>query len=79
MDPLSQAMAPPANETPEERLAREQSEDAARRRSSQIDEEIKAEKSALKKKVKPVQLLVLGQSESGMSSRNELVFFTFAY
>ena len=65
MDPLSQAMAPPPDETPEQRRSREYDEEQARYRSAQIDDEIKAEKNAMKKKKNPIKILVLGQSESG--------------
>jgi hypothetical protein len=65
MDPLLQIIAPPANETAEERQTREREEEEARYRSSMIDEAIKAEKTAMRKK-KPIKILVLGQSESGL-------------
>jgi len=64
MDPL--VIAPPENETLEERQAREREEEEARYRSSMIDEAIKAEKTAMRKKKKPIKILVLGQSESGL-------------
>lgn len=63
-DPLSLAIQPPPNETPEQRDSRLQAEALARRISNDIDEELKAEKAALKKKP-PVKVLLLGQSESG--------------
>lgn len=64
-DPLARAIAPPANETPEERLARKEKEDRAVEISRLIDVKIKAEEVAMKKKKKPVKVLVLGQSLSG--------------
>jgi guanine nucleotide-binding protein subunit alpha len=64
-DPLAIAIAPPPNETPEEKDARESAELEARRVSDIIDEQIRQERSALKKKKKPVKVLLLGQSESG--------------
>ncbi|CAL1698353.1 unnamed protein product [Somion occarium] len=66
-DPLSLAIQPPPNETPEQRDSRLQAEALARRISNDIDEELKAEKAALKKKP-PVKVLLLGQSESGKST-----------
>lgn len=66
-DPLAAAIAPPPNETPNERWQREQREAEARRISEQIDEQIRAERQALKKR-KPMKLLLLGQSESGKST-----------
>lgn len=67
-DPLTLALAPPPDESPADRWAREQREAAARLTSEQIDAQIKAEKLAMKKKGKPVKILLLGQSESGKST-----------
>lgn len=64
-DPLSRAIAPPESETLEEKQRRETAETEARRISDEIDEQLKAEKLALKKKKRPVKVLLLGQSESG--------------
>ena len=68
-DPLARAMAPPKDETPEQRAVREQQEAEARRVSDMIDEQIKAEASAMRKRHKkpPIKVLLLGQSESGAS------------
>lgn len=63
-DPLSLALQPPPNETPDQRESRLQAEAIARRISNDIDEELKQEKAALKKRP-PVKVLLLGQSESG--------------
>ncbi|KAI5990407.1 guanine nucleotide binding protein, alpha subunit [Pisolithus albus] len=52
-DPLALALSPPPNETPEQRSAREQAEAEARKTSEAIDEQIRQEKIALKKKKKP--------------------------
>ena len=68
-DPLSRLLAPPANETPEERDVRLRLEAEARQISDRIDEQLKAERAALKKN-KPVKVLLLGQSESGASCRD---------
>ena len=67
-DPLWIAIAPPPGETPEQRRVREAEEDEARRVSLRIDEVLKADKAAMKKRNK-VKVLVLGQSESGMCLR----------
>ena len=64
-DPLTLAMAPPPGETEDERVARLKTEEAARAMSERIDEELREEKAALKKKKKPIKVLLLGQSESG--------------
>lgn len=65
-DPLTLAMAPPPNETLDERLAREEREERAREVSKRIDAEIKLAKAAMKKRQKAIKVLVLGQSLSGM-------------
>lgn len=63
-DPLTRALAPPLDETAEERTARIKKEIEAQRVSDAIDEAIKQEKSALKKR-RAMKMLLLGQSESG--------------
>ncbi|KAG1829336.1 guanine nucleotide binding protein, alpha subunit [Suillus variegatus] len=67
-DPLTLAIAPPKDETPKEKETREQAEIEARRISEDIDEQIRQERTVLKKKKKPVKVLLLGQSESGKSA-----------
>jgi guanine nucleotide-binding protein subunit alpha len=68
-DPFSVFHTPPPNETAEQRALRERKEAEARRVSDRIDEELKAEKAALKKQQKGlVKVLLLGQSESGKST-----------
>jgi hypothetical protein len=59
-DPLTLALAPPANETYEQRLIREAAEAEAKRVSDEIDERIRRERDREKKK-KPIKLLLLGQ------------------
>jgi guanine nucleotide-binding protein subunit alpha len=66
-DPLALALAPPSNETPEQRAERERREAEERRISDEIDEQLKAERAALRRRKKPVKVLLLGQSESGES------------
>lgn len=66
-DPLTAAIAPPSDETPEARAKREQEEAEAKRISDAIDEQLKTERLALKKKKPPIKVLLLGQSESGAS------------
>ena len=63
-DPLSRVLAPPPNETPEEKETRLRLEAEARQISDKIDEQLKAERAALKKN-RPVKVPLLGQSESG--------------
>ncbi|KAG2003660.1 guanine nucleotide-binding protein alpha-4 subunit [Coprinopsis cinerea AmutBmut pab1-1] len=67
-DPLSRAVAPPPNETTEEREARMLEEKRAKSISDAIDEEIEAQRVAVKKGPKPIKILLLGQSESGKST-----------
>lgn len=68
-DPLTLAIAPPSNETPEERQAREAAEREARRISDEIDEQLNKERVALKRRKRPIKVLLLGQSESGTSRK----------
>ncbi|KAJ7456954.1 guanine nucleotide binding protein, alpha subunit [Mycena latifolia] len=66
-DPLTAALAPPPNESPAERDAREQAEAEAKRVSDEIDAQLRKERENEKKR-KPVKLLLLGQSESGKTA-----------
>jgi len=65
-DPLTLAIAPPPNETPEEKEVRIRAEAAARKRSEEIDEGLKAERVALKKKglVKVLRVGLLRQVDN---------------
>ncbi|KAJ7492047.1 guanine nucleotide binding protein, alpha subunit [Mycena latifolia] len=67
-DPIANAIAPPQNESPEEREARIQKERAAKLISDAIDAELTREQAYEKKRPKPVKILLLGQSESGKST-----------
>ena len=65
-DPLARVIAPPADESPDQRRIRERSEADAKRTSEQIDEALKAEREERKSKRKNrLNVLLLGQSESG--------------
>lgn len=65
-DPLSRALAPPPDETPDDRTRRLREEAEARKRSDAIDEAIRAERAAMKKeKASTLKILLLGQAESG--------------
>ena len=85
-DPLTLALSPPPNETPEQREKRLREEARAQKISDAIDEEIKAQKSAQKKRPH-VKVLLLGQSESGehnshstfVSTRGPVFLGTFYY
>ncbi|KAF8644193.1 hypothetical protein AX16_008633 [Volvariella volvacea WC 439] len=76
-DPLTRLLAPPEDETPEQKAERERNEAAAKKRSDKIDEELKLEQARLKKEANVVRLLLLGQSESGKSTT--LKNFRMAY
>ncbi|KAL5640494.1 hypothetical protein ACGC1H_007669 [Rhizoctonia solani] len=68
-DPLTLAMAPPANETGEQRARRLREEAEAKKVSDAIDEEIKeARVRDRKRRANEVRVLLLGQSESGKST-----------
>jgi guanine nucleotide-binding protein alpha-1 subunit len=67
-DPLTAAIAPPPNETPDERAARLRAEAEARRVSEEIDEQLKQERASRRRQRPCVKVLLLGQSESGMLS-----------
>jgi hypothetical protein len=61
-DPLALAIAPPPDESLEQRHAREMAEAEARKVSDEIDEQLKREREGEKRKKKPVKLLLLGTS-----------------
>lgn len=67
-DPLSAALQPPENETPEERAVRVKREAEARLVSQGIDESIRRDAAERKKNRAEVNVLLLGQSESGKST-----------
>lgn len=64
-DPLALAAAPPPDETLAERMIREKAEAEAKKISDEIDEQIKRDKLASKRRKRSVKVLLLGQSESG--------------
>jgi hypothetical protein len=61
-DPLSRAIAPPVNETTEERQVRLLTQAEAQRRSDAIDEEINEQRIADRKATKCVRVLLLGKN-----------------
>jgi guanine nucleotide-binding protein alpha-1 subunit len=63
-DPLTAALTPPQDETPEAKALRLSREEEARRVSQAIDESIRTERQ-MNKKHKIIRILLLGQSESG--------------
>ncbi|EJD01920.1 G-alpha-domain-containing protein [Fomitiporia mediterranea MF3/22] len=77
-DPLVRALAPPPDESPEARAARERDETLAKKRSDEIDARLAAESAAKRKKGQPVKVLLLGQSESGKSTTLKNFQLTYA-
>jgi len=65
VDPLDLALAPPDDETSEQRAAREKLEREAIQRSRRIDAELKTAKAMMKRYKSAIKILVLGQSLSG--------------
>ena len=59
-DPLSQALQPPPNESPEERAARLRQQEEAIRISKEIDDEIAQAKKAYERRKKAIKILLLG-------------------
>ncbi|KAH7881885.1 guanine nucleotide binding protein, alpha subunit [Phlebopus sp. FC_14] len=78
-DPLAVVTAPPPNEMPQEKAAREEREAEAQRISDQIDEELRAHRAVLKKEEQMVKILLLGQSESGKSTTLKNFRMRFAW
>lgn len=67
-DPLSRVLLPPPNETQEEKELRIQAEHHAKKVSDGIDEMIRQERIERKKTRSDINVLLLGQSESGKST-----------
>lgn len=59
-DPMAAALAPPQNESPQERQLRIMRERAAKQISDDIDEELTRERQQAKRLPKPVKILLLG-------------------
>ena len=75
IDPLTLAIAPPPDETPEQRQIREAAEAEAKRVSDEIDEQIRKERELDKKKKKPMKLLLLGQYPQTPNSESDPSMF----
>ncbi|KAG6885823.1 hypothetical protein C0993_009215 [Termitomyces sp. T159_Od127] len=67
-DPLAAALLPPLDESPVQREVRIKAETEARRVSESIDEMIRKERAQKKRAKADVNVLLLGQSESGKST-----------
>ena len=73
-DPLARALLPPADESPAARDARVRQEQEAKKRSEEIDEQIRQDRAAMKRQKQAVKVLLLGQSESGKSTTLKRMF-----
>ena len=60
-DPLSAALQPPPNESPEDRAARIRQQEEAVRISREIDDEIAIAKRAFDRRKKAIKILLLGE------------------
>lgn len=68
-DPLAVALKPPPNESPIQREQRLQAENDAKKISDNIDDMIRRERAERKReRADSVNILLLGQSESGKST-----------
>ncbi|TFK42062.1 guanine nucleotide binding protein, alpha subunit [Crucibulum laeve] len=67
-DPLAAAILPPEDESPVEREMREKAESEAKKISDHIDDMLRQERNDRKKSKPEVNVLLLGQSESGKST-----------
>ncbi|KIM47717.1 hypothetical protein M413DRAFT_439393 [Hebeloma cylindrosporum] len=67
-DPLAAALLPPPDESPVEREVRLKAEIDAKKVSDSIDDQIRQERNDQKKSKTEVNVLLLGQSESGKST-----------
>ena len=61
-DPLARILLPPADESPEQRAAREQQQREATRVSLEIDESLQEDRKAYERRKKAVKILLLGAS-----------------
>ena len=67
-DPLAAALLPPLDESPIQREVRLKAEIDAKKVSDSIDEEIRRDRINQKRSKAEVNVLLLGQSESGKST-----------
>jgi len=66
-DPFEVFLAPPPNETPEEKARRKEEERVQRQRNIEIEDMLREEKAKIKAN-KQLRVLLVGQSESGKST-----------
>ncbi|KAI0643558.1 guanine nucleotide binding protein, alpha subunit [Trametes meyenii] len=67
-DPLTKALQPPLDESPEERAVRLREQEDAQRVSKEIDDEIAQARKAYDRRKRAIKILLLGQAESGKST-----------
>ncbi|EED79074.1 candidate G-protein alpha subunit [Postia placenta Mad-698-R] len=67
-DPLTRALQPPPDESPDDRDARLQQQRAAQAVSHEIDQTLQEDKKAYDRRKKAIKILLLGQAESGKST-----------
>lgn len=60
-DPLSKALLPPPNESPDDRARRIQRQREAQAISHRIDEDIQESRKALERRKKAIKILLLGE------------------
>ncbi|KZT65499.1 G-protein alpha subunit [Daedalea quercina L-15889] len=67
-DPLSKALQPPPDESPDDRARRIQQQKDAQAISHSIDQDIQESRKAFERRKKAIKILLLGQAESGKST-----------
>jgi len=70
IDPLTLALQPPPDETLQQKVERLRVEEEARRISNLIDEQIKADRTQLKKAANAHKILLLGTLQHRVSENN---------
>ncbi|KAG8954616.1 hypothetical protein FRC04_011049 [Tulasnella sp. 424] len=78
-DPFERFLRPPPGETPEEKAARLQQEEEAKRINAEIEEALKAERAASKRRrAQEVSVLLLGQEASGKTTTLKQLLLNFS-
>ncbi|KAI0668024.1 G-alpha-domain-containing protein [Trametes maxima] len=67
-DPLTRALQPPPDETPDDRARRLRDQEDAQRVSREIDDDIALARKAYDRRKRAIKILLLGQAESGKST-----------
>lgn len=78
-DPFERFLRPPPGETPEEKAARLEQEEEAKRINAEIEEALKAERAASKRRrAQEVSILLLGQEASGKTTTLKQLLLNFS-